>query len=413
LARKLRSSNNFVLQAATRCLRQVPGNERPARIYLSRDNQAVLDRQLQETYGQGIAELNHAGQETRRVRIRLRKLHVPPLWVTRTVRRVTSAPPSDNHPPLLLERPMADRRPTLTRATLTVGEQAATSSVLRQVGETVVIKAGAATLDAYAVAIELAGRYRIEIWTVYDELRRVYGEADVPEGHLDPLARQIEAWQGAYTVVEEREEVALALVKPEGFTREVDADGTEAYVAEIVYPRDRERLLLEFAKLADRNAAGFGFHYDPYDFDSTPEESLYEQLLQALNLRPDEIEDCYFTGALTDPAKTDFFVEYRDEKGKWRRYTPDFVVRKKPPLGGKPGSGRVLIIEVKRADYEEAIRKALESGQATTDDGRKALAVRRWEQLDPERLRYELVYAKDVVANDDVLKALRALEGHS
>ena len=32
LARKLRSSNNFVLQAATRCLRQVPGNDRPARI---------------------------------------------------------------------------------------------------------------------------------------------------------------------------------------------------------------------------------------------------------------------------------------------------------------------------------------------------------------------------------------------
>ena len=34
-----------------------------------------------------------------------------------------------------------------------------------------------------------------------------------------------------------------------------------------------------------------------------------------LNLRPDEVEDIYFTGALTDPAKTEFFVEYKDDKG--------------------------------------------------------------------------------------------------
>jgi hypothetical protein len=344
------------------------------------------------------------------VRIRLRKLDVPPLWVTRTVRRVTAAPADREPVPFRLELPATTKGRGLTRTTLTVAQQAASLSLLQQVGETVVIEAAPAGLDAYAAATELAGRYRLDTWTVYDELRRLYAEKDVPETHLDPLARQIEAWQGAYTVVEEREEVALALVKPEGFTLELDADGTEAYVAEIVYPKDRERLLIDVGELATRNPAGFGFHYSPYDFDSAPEADLFEQLLRELNLRADEIEDCYFTGALTDPAKTDFFVEYRDEMGKWRRYTPDFVVRKKPPVGGKPSTGRVLIIEVKRADYEEAIRKALETGHATTDDGRKALAVRRWEQLDPERLRYELVYATNVVATDDVVKALKRLE---
>ena len=51
LARQLRSSNNFVLQAASRCLRQVAWNYTKARIYLSIENKNVLDRQLQETYG--------------------------------------------------------------------------------------------------------------------------------------------------------------------------------------------------------------------------------------------------------------------------------------------------------------------------------------------------------------------------
>ena len=38
LVRKLANSNNFVLQAATRCLRQVPGNTIIARVYLTDSN---------------------------------------------------------------------------------------------------------------------------------------------------------------------------------------------------------------------------------------------------------------------------------------------------------------------------------------------------------------------------------------
>jgi len=74
LARRLRSSNNFVLQAASRCLRQVPGNTMKARIYLSMDNRNTLDRELQETYGETIADLNQAESKSRRATIRLQKL---------------------------------------------------------------------------------------------------------------------------------------------------------------------------------------------------------------------------------------------------------------------------------------------------------------------------------------------------
>ena len=42
LARRLKRSNNFVLQASTRCLRQVTGNEYKARIYLSAHNRSAL-----------------------------------------------------------------------------------------------------------------------------------------------------------------------------------------------------------------------------------------------------------------------------------------------------------------------------------------------------------------------------------
>ncbi len=88
LARKLKSSNNFALQASTRCLRQVPDDAHPARIHLSVDNQAILNNQLQETNGETIADLDHAGRESRSVLLKLRKLNLPPVVVAQLVHTV-------------------------------------------------------------------------------------------------------------------------------------------------------------------------------------------------------------------------------------------------------------------------------------------------------------------------------------
>jgi hypothetical protein len=63
LARRLTTSNNFVLQAASRCLRQVLGNAHKAKIYLSKDNVKILDTQLKETYGESLQILNNAAPE--------------------------------------------------------------------------------------------------------------------------------------------------------------------------------------------------------------------------------------------------------------------------------------------------------------------------------------------------------------
>lgn len=410
LARKLRSSNNFVLQAATRCLRQVPGNATPARIYLSHDNRAVLDRQLQATYGASLHELDHTARDARRARIVLRKLDIPPLVVTQTVRRVHPVPPADRGP-LSLLRPRGAAGTTLTRATLALAEQQSTYAVLQPQGETVTIEVPATGHDAYAVAVLLAERYRLDLWTAYDEVRRLYGAEDVPGPHLDALGEQIEKWQGGYAVTEERVEVALALVHPEGFDRERDAAGAEVYTAEIVYPKDKEHLLLSREAVPMRHQPELGFHYAPYVFDSNPELDLFERLLRALDVPEEQVEDVLFTGGITDPAKTDFHVEYKDENGKWRRYTPDFVVRKRPAPGGAPGTGRVMIVEVKSDQFRESIEDAFATGRPTSVEARKALAVRRWEALDPARLRYEIIFAKDdTVPADRVAAVTRFVE---
>lgn len=397
LARRLRTSNNFVLQAATRCLRQVPGNTMKARVYLSADNFTVLDRQLQETYGETIAELNRSGQETRRDRIVLRKLDLPPLVVTQLVRTVVKK--EGVAQPLRLERPKYSANGQLEKTTHTVVEQQATSSVLRQVGDTVTIEAFPEVTDAYFAAVDLAARYRLDLWTVFNELKRVYSGQDIPLLHLDDLAAQIEKQTCFYDIHAERVDVALALVKPEGFVKETDASGTNVYTADIAYPKDREKYLKFIRDFSGRPAGELSFHYEPYNFDSNPEIDFLDKLLADLGESRSSIEGVYFTGALTDPAKTDFFVEYKDDKGKWRRYTPDFIIRKKPKRGGRPGTGKVFIVEIKR-EHDRA-------HPVDGEGGKKAVALRKWENLNPDRLRYQMIFTATNTVTADQMKDAR------
>lgn len=391
LARKLKTSNNFVLQAATRCLRQVPGNTVKARVYLSKENFGTLDRQLQETYGETIADLNRSAQETRQTRIVLRKLNMPPLVVVQTVRTVVRR--GEPAKALGLVRPDG-RDAALVKTVYTISEQEATYRLLQQLGDSITIESRQNTVDVYTAATDFAATYRLDIWTLYDELRGLYGSEDIPFVHLTNLAGQIEQQIRAYDVVEEKVERALALVKPDGFVKEADLSGAEIYTADIIYPKDREHLLAHLSKWKDR-AGRFGFHYYPYNFDSTPELSFFEQMLGQLNLKPTDVEDIYFTGALTDPQKTDFFVEYKDDNGKWRHYSPDFVIRRKPPVGGRPETGKVLIVEIKREHDRAHPVDGL--------NGKKAMALRKWESLNPDRLKYEMIFTStDTVTADQM-----------
>lgn len=387
LARQLRTSNNFVLQAACRCLRQVPGNPHSASIYLTEDNRKTLDKELQETYNESLNDLNIAGSNSRSTTIRLRKVNIPPLLVKQTIRRVErSANPAA---PLALSVPDITGDGSLIRQSFDLSPTTARGGVLAASSPTEEIITDAETIDPYTAATKLAAVYRADFWAIKSQLSTIYPDGEIPENHLPSLASQVEAATSAYDIVEEEIEVALALVKPDGFTREIAEDGSETYTAEITYPVTKEHLLLSWEAFQQTNSHDLGFHYTPYNFDSNPEAEFFTTLLHQLNVKPEEVEDLYFTGALTSSAKTDFAIEYKDSDGKWRSYTPDFILRRK--------DGRCLIIEIKSEQHEAGILEDLKRDDANqkpiTHEGTKAVALKRWSGLNPDRLKYELVFA--------------------
>jgi type III restriction enzyme len=403
LARKLKNSNNFVLQAATRCLREVTGNNTKARIYLSMDNRAVLDKQLQETYGETLEDLNHAGGETATIKLLIRKINPPLLVIQQILRTVTRVVGAHGGAPLSLAKPTGSAEDIMTLQRFSITKQQATASILQQLGSDLEIKTTMESEDLYSAAVKLSEWYRLDLWSVYAELKRIYEETgEVPLAHFVDLSRQIEQQVSQYEVKETKVDKALALVKPEGFTREENENGAVVYTAEIRIPKDKKNLVA-FLKDAPDKDSPFGYHYDPYNFDSNAEKSFFiDHLLPHIDLHPDQVEDIYFTGGITDSAKTDFFVEYKNDKGSWRNYFPDFIIRLKGK-GKQPC--KCLIVEIKNAQWETTIKSELQSGKAVSNEGRKAMALTRWTDLNPDRLKYQIIYADTALPANDLAAA--------
>jgi hypothetical protein len=161
-------------------------------------------------------------------------------------------------------------------------------------------------------------------------------------------------------------------------------------------------LLTPLEKFKEK-AGRFGFHYTPYDFDSNPEKAFFFDLLDQLHLHPERIDDVYFTGAITDPNKTEFYVEYMGEDGKPHRYTPDFIIRRK--------DGKCLIVEIKDARFEQATKEDIErhknGSAAITLEGRKAVALKKWQEVNPDRLKYEILFVREETIPYDQTKPIR------
>lgn len=388
LARKLTSSNNFVLQAASRCLRQVPGNDQPAKIYLSNDNRSILDQQLRETYGETIADLNRAARETKRDRIRVDAIKVgaAPMMLRRprrTVRRLAL-----DVAEIRLTRPSKAQRDAIVGVVLEIAQEEHLRRLLRAVGDEIVVETPIATTDRYSAAVELAASARLAPMQLAQLLEQAYGSDEIPLADLPALNKQIEEQTAKYEVVESDEEVPLRILKPDGFESLTDGNGHQVLEAEISYPADKAALVFGPDYVKD-NPRRYGFHYAPYNFDSNPEVSYFLQLLRTLNRESAPVEDVYFIGALTDPAKTDLVFEYRRADGKRAYYTPDFLIRCKDE--------KCYLVEIKAARDK--------ADEINGENGRKAQAVRELIKRNGDRVGYEMIFTNtDEVLASDLVK---------
>lgn len=398
LVRKLKTSNNFVLQAATRCLRQVPGNIQPARIYVSKGNRSVLQKQLEETYGTSIEELNHDVTERIEEEIELLKPDLPPLIIRKKQLRFRRKEKAQSLIFLTLIAPKEIREPKAQLSTWTMVENKQGKVRMQRVdGGEDALELSSTEFSLYGAAAELAANYHLPSQLIYKALASAYGaDSRVPEYHLEALGQQIEDQTSDYETWHEEIDTALALTKSDGFQKRL-RNGVPVYTARISFSKDRQELYRTADQLPQTDLARErSFHYEGYNFDSAPEADYLERVLGMINQHPDNIEGIWFTGGLTDPKKTELFAEYLGEDNRWHRYTPDFVIARK--------DGKYLIVEIKGDNLSAALNEDLnryQRGEAPiTTEGRKAVALKRWQELNPDKLTYSVIFAGSTVPQD-------------
>ena len=390
LIKEQTTSNNYVLQAATRCLRQVPGNGHSAKVFLDYGNVRTLDKELKDNFGTDLDLLSAASGDKETVTLRIVKTELPKLEITRTIKRaIRTEKPSDN---LTLNKPEPQEAPVVLRSILTP-DFSGPREILMPTGDTKELPAVAEMTGCHAAAWKIASRYHLPVIPILKKLNSLYPEGEMPNTHLYGLFQQVEEQQANYETVEEEvtEAMALIKVKDEAGNDVFEKDEGGVYVHRLrLLKRNYERmkaggLFAEREGYEDKR--DLSFHYTPYNFDSEPERSFFRQILFALNTNPDDVTAFLFTGGLTDPNKTDFHFEYMGEDKRYHRYFPDFVIVKK--------TGEFYIVEVKAES---------ERGDRTVEAKRKA--VERLQNMQPDKFKYNIVYTQAAPISAEQIKPI-------
>lgn len=384
LIKEQTTSSNFILQASTRCLRQVKDNTRTAKIFLDTKNSTILDKELQANFGTTLGELRKQDAETEEVALRIRKTDLPTLQIMQLVRKVV---PLENTPKAIqLHKPTDIREtPPAFRSILTPDFTQRGASPLTALGTQDEVEITNRTTDCYTFARRLATNYHLSMMETLKNLKKLYPEGKIPYAHFDSLCKQVEDQQQNYEVIEEHiaEHLALIRIHDDDGNLLFEKDDTDgSYVHKVRLRKSKADLLLSEDDLDDSHDVSF--HYMPYDFDSGPEQNFFKTILSTLNQSVADVEVFLFTGSLTNTKKTDFHFEYKGTDNNYHRYFPDFVIVK--------NTGEFYIVEIKS-----------ENERDHPDVVAKKKAVKRLAKLQPDaHFEYKVIYTKDAFLQENL-----------
>ena len=385
LITKQTRANNYVLQASTRCLRGVRGNNLAARIYLDSKNALILDKELQMNFGRhmSLELLEEARQEKGEMSVEIVKTELPSLVIDREVH--TWKRDEETRKALCFQLPHHEAKRSYFREEVNnVSFDDDFKALVQQDVRLLPIKEKVSVEQAAsAIALPL----HLDGLEVVKALRKLYDESPVARSHIPVLQEQAEGALGELQprVKLERKVIALIRTKDnEGKALFEERSGclfhTFKYSKQDFDTMKEKKLFVARRGARDeeilpsmRDKWNVSFHYTPYNLSNMSEHNAFTEVLRHLNVRLRDINGFYFTGSITDSRKTDMWFEYKGADNRMHRYFPDFVLCKK--------SGTWLIVEVKSERDKDSPKVKL-----------KEEAVLKLATLQPEKIGYHIIY---------------------
>ena len=323
-------SKVFVLQSTMRCLRSIGDVQHTGRIYLSEENESILDDELKQNFRMTADDLKGAGDGKVNVEVRVNQ-PVPKITIQRVRRSfeldekqlVDGADLGFNKADKNAWAELTDKYRLLqiNRKSLDgpkVSDQVTDLTDQRE-------KLQYSKMMLVAEISRYLNRPPLEIETILASTKQGTDKTLEAVNDYNELLHDLiipRLFNTLFSLNEfvKREEHEIELVK-------IPADGVyNMRVAKEKVERDDSAAAKPFAAKS--------FHLDTYCFDSNPEQTLFWDLL-----RQGKVKKLYFTGMLTH-GQSDFFVQYIDPDSKAvRSYYPDFLFER--------DDGKWVIVEVK------------------------------------------------------------------
>lgn len=361
------TSNNFVLQASCRCLRRVGDNSVKARVFLSDENYKVLNRELENNFNTDISQLT--GKMQNEVQVDLvveKKITVEIKRKLTEILSSTNIKPSDitidlkktppkKTIPLIQEREivLSDKGKAVYRDPISVkSDKIETQERTFGYYDIVALLQQKTHLSFVAIS-EILEANKITRDSLVKAVEKNYF---VVHGIVSQILEQAISYDQKETIQTETLELTKAFPFKINVKRELHETDVEAFARSLLVYREQEE--------ANGNKSQFGFHVNPYNFDSNDELEIFKYLRQGLQSN-EAVSDVYFTGGITNDKHNEFFFEYWNPAEKRiSKYFPDFLI--------ETTKGRYLVLEVKddRAETKlayESDKKRYRKGDITKD----------------------------------------------
>ncbi len=325
----------FVLQSATRCLRAIGDNSVRASVFVSPENAKILDKELRSNFATSLTDLQNQEQQSAPCELTVeKKCSVKVKKQLRTIEQANVKSPSQIV--LKWKDYKADiYEPFIRTSGISMdGEQAR-----YEADGTIQIVKVKNTLTVYEIIDRISRETHLSAIAVKQillnssaSLAKLTQQVNNSPGLLFFIIQSI--LQQVYEYTEKTEVVEEML------------ELTKNYPFKINVREDRKSLIVyKEAETTNR----YGFHINPYSFDSRDEKELFHFLSKQLK-QSEVIKDIYFTGGVTDSSHNDFYFEYYSpEKKRIARYFPDFLI--------ETSTGRFIVIEVKTTQEKMAYEK--------------------------------------------------------
>lgn len=319
-------SKVFVLQATMRCLRQITDEQQEATVFLSKENEEILNDELRKNYNMDIEELSPSFEKPKqryRVKVVPPEIKIPLSRVRHRywIEEIEKSEPVDFG---LSELDMERYRSYITEKKRIEREGAVKKREIsnRTDDYEYTLYSLAPVISSYIGADTTCSKVSKILRDSVDGIDKVLEYVNTNEDILYDviIPKVFNALYGVKgeTVNEDREITLLRAPKDSEF---YEFSASPDLVSEIDDP--------QFIDVADKS-----FHADTYCFDSQPEKEVFLQYIFS-----DDVNKVYFTGMFTS-GQGDLMVNYYDpETRSLRSYYPDFLAVR--------DDGTVEIIEVK------------------------------------------------------------------